>query len=76
MRIEVDEERNILLSDVFNGIGIKTDIGIFGICQSDGGIELTLDGKIVYVHYPYGRDMIFPPRNVDSTTQTEGSDDG
>jgi hypothetical protein len=48
MKLETDENGEIVLSDVFNGIGIKTDAGTFGIAQRDGGIEVMLSGKLVY----------------------------
>jgi len=38
----------VLLRDVFCGIGIETDQGCFGIAQRDGGIEVLLDGKLVW----------------------------
>ncbi len=47
MKIEV-EDGGIILSDVFSGIGIKTDAGMFGIAQRDGGIEVLRDGKLVW----------------------------
>ena len=40
--------RDVILTDVFNGVGIKTDQGLFGIAQRDGGIEVQLDGKHVW----------------------------
>lgn len=52
MRVEVNEDYEIIFSEVYNGIGIKTDAGTFGICQRDGGIEITKDGKLVYSKYP------------------------
>jgi len=42
------EDHDIILSDVFNGIGIETDQGRFGIAQRDMGIEVMLDGKLVW----------------------------
>jgi len=47
MKITV-EDGEIVLSDVFSGIGIRTDRGLFGIAQRDGGIEVMLDGKDVW----------------------------
>jgi len=48
MNLDVSESYGLVLSNVFNGIGIKTDQGIFGIAQRDGGIEVTLDGDLVF----------------------------
>ena len=48
MKIEISEDRELILSEVFNGIGIKTDQGRFGIAQRDGGIEIVKDGKLVW----------------------------
>ena len=36
------------LRDVYNGLSIQTDQGTFGIAQRDGGIEVLLDGKLVW----------------------------
>lgn len=38
----------VTLIDVFCGIGIETDQGRFGIAQRDDGIEVLLDGKLVW----------------------------
>lgn len=45
---QIDGEAVLVLSDVFSGIGIETDAGLFGIAQRDGGIEVLLNGKIVW----------------------------
>jgi hypothetical protein len=44
MRIQI-VDGEIVLSEVYNGIGIQTDMGLFGIAQRDGGIEVMLNGK-------------------------------
>ena len=49
MKLRVDEGGELVLSDVFNGIGIETDQGMFGIAQRDSGIEVMLDGKSVWL---------------------------
>lgn len=36
------------LQEVFNGIGMPTDQGYFGIAMRDDGIEVLLDGKLVW----------------------------
>ena len=43
MKIDVNENRSIELSEVNNSICIKTDAGKFCICQRDAGIEIKLD---------------------------------
>jgi hypothetical protein len=47
MQITV-KDNNIILSEVYNGIGIQTDQGLFGIAQRDGGIEVMLNGQLVW----------------------------
>lgn len=42
------DEGSPVLRDVYSGIGIETDLGEYGICQRDGGIEVWLDGDLVY----------------------------
>jgi len=55
MKIEVGPDQFIILSEVFSGVGIKTDMGTFGVCQRDGGIEVTRAGVVVFSLYPDGR---------------------
>ncbi len=43
MKIDTGEHGELILSEVYLGIGIKTDAGIFRICQRDGGLEMRLD---------------------------------
>jgi hypothetical protein len=47
MKIET-RDNEIILSEVYSGVGIQTDKGLFGIAQRDGGIEVMLDGEIVW----------------------------
>ena len=50
MKIEVNENGAIQLEEVFNGIVIKTVDGLeFHICQRDYGIEVTCNGKTMYL---------------------------
>lgn len=49
--VEGGEGSEITLSDVFSGIGIETDMGLFGIAQRDGGIEVMLNGKTVWTSH-------------------------
>jgi len=44
MKIDVNEKSELILSEVYTGVGIKTDAGVFAICQRDGGIEVRLGG--------------------------------
>ncbi len=45
MKIRVDEDRSILLTDVFLGVGFKTEDGEeFNICMRDGGYEFGYGG--------------------------------
>lgn len=37
-----------IFADVFCGIGIKTDQGLFGIAMRDDGIEIMLDGDPIF----------------------------
>jgi hypothetical protein len=40
--------RGVVCHEVFCGIGIETEQGQFGIAERDGGIEVLLNGKLVY----------------------------
>ncbi len=46
-----DGDPCIVLSGVYSGVGIETDMGLFGIAQRDGGIEVMLDGKSVWTSH-------------------------
>ncbi len=46
--IEPDVTAQVRLHDVFNGIGIPSERGHYSLCHRDGGVELYLDGKLVY----------------------------
>lgn len=48
VRIETGEGGGIVLSEVYVGIGIKTDKGEFGIAERDGGIEVYFGGQMVW----------------------------
>jgi len=39
------------LVGAYNGVGIQTDQGHFGIAQRDSGIEVLLDGKTVFASH-------------------------
>ena len=54
MKIEVDSSGEVTLSEVFNGVGMRTVEGVvYGICQRDSGLEITSpDGTLVGVKRP------------------------
>ncbi len=47
----IDNVMSAELEGVYNGIGIRTDQGYFGICQRDAGLEILLDGKLIFATY-------------------------
>ncbi len=45
MKLYVDEHRDIVLEEVYNGIGLKSNDGeTFGICMRDSGFEFNYGG--------------------------------
>lgn len=48
MEVKVDENGNIVLDKLYVGVLVTTEKGTFGIAQRDDGIEVTLEGKLVY----------------------------
>ena len=45
MKIEINEDREFILKDVYSGVGLETDSGeTFGICMRDGGFEFNYGG--------------------------------
>ena len=45
MRLQVDEDGQILLTEVYSGVGLKTSDGEFmGICMRDTGFEFNYNG--------------------------------
>lgn len=45
MKIEVDENNEILLTEVYTGVGLKTnDNEYLGICMRDTGFEFNYNG--------------------------------
>lgn len=45
MKIEVDENNEILLTEVYSGVGLKTnDNEYLGICMRDTGFEFNYNG--------------------------------
>jgi hypothetical protein len=61
VKIEADAD-GIVLSEVYSGVGIRTDMGHFGIAQRDDGIEVMLDGKTVWTSHelPGGSEQAVP----------------
>jgi hypothetical protein len=52
MKIEAGEHGELVLTEVYNGVGIRTQgAGDFGICERDGGIEVTRDGELIFCCY-------------------------
>jgi hypothetical protein len=46
MKISVDEDKSLLLEEVFSGVGLKTQDGEYmGICMRDSGFEFNYNGK-------------------------------
>lgn len=50
--IQYGEATTLVLSEVYEGVGIKTEMGTFGVCERDGGLEVTFNGKLVFAKYP------------------------
>lgn len=57
---DTDGEPAITLSEVYSGIGIRTDMGLFGIAERDGGIEVMLEGKTVWASHEIVKDPLSP----------------
>lgn len=77
MKIEVktgdDGGTEITLCEVYSGVGIQTDAGLFGIAQRDGGIEVMLNGKTVWAMGadPDGLPNTLPPPAMTEERATE-----
>jgi hypothetical protein len=66
MKLEVNlEEGGIILSEVYNGIGIRTEVGLFGVAERDGGIEIMLNGKFLFAHDINGSRLPEKPKGTD-----------
>ncbi len=50
MKIAI-EGSEVTLSEVYSGVSIQTDMGLFRIAQRDGGIEVMLNGKTVWASH-------------------------
>lgn len=52
MKIEVNADREVELSEVYNAVGVRTSgAGTFGVCERDGGIEIYREGVMVFACY-------------------------
>ena len=69
MQIDVGEKGVIELSEVYCGVVIRTDAGRFGVCQRDGGIEVTRHGEQVFSCYHLGS-----PTDGDEEEEDEDAD--
>ena len=63
MNIKVNENGHIELSEVYLPVCIRTEHGVYGVCQRDGGLEVVKDGEIVF--------STFPSKPLSSMTQCE-----
>lgn len=46
MKIEVNENREIILKEVYTGVGLESnDKEFFGICMRDSGFEFIYEGQ-------------------------------
>jgi len=69
MKIEVtvgdDGTPEVLLSEVYSGVGIMTGMGHFGIAQRDGGIEILHGDKTVWTSHELRRGDTLPSPSCD-----------
>lgn len=78
--IDVNAAHDVELTEIYNGVGIVTDLGRFGIAMRDGGIEVMLNGKLMWSSSDYEDEMVFSPGHEGSECQcvsnnNEGSTD-
>ena len=77
MKIELktgaDGASEITLSEVYSGVGIQTDAGLFGIAERDGGIEVMLNGKTVWALGADTEDLpvTLPPPAPEKMSETD-----
>jgi hypothetical protein len=57
LKLGADGTPEVYLSEVYSGVGIQTDAGLFGIAQRDGGIEVMLNGKTVWARGASSEDL-------------------
>lgn len=49
-----DGDTRVILSEVYSGVGVQTTMGLFAIAQRDDGIEVLLDGRMVWTSHEIG----------------------
>jgi hypothetical protein len=47
----IDGTPEVVLSEVYSGVGIGTAMGLFGVAERDGGIEVSFNGKTVWTSH-------------------------
>jgi hypothetical protein len=69
----IEPEGNVTMSEVYNGVRVKTEQGDFGVCERDGSIEVTrIDGPtqkgtLVYTSSIFAWKL--PPPNNDQAVE-------
>jgi len=46
--VAIETTQNVLLSRVYDVVGVETRQGTFGVCEREGGLEVTLRGQIIW----------------------------
>jgi hypothetical protein len=46
-----NNDSNVMLTNVFKGVDVRTDAGIFCVYQVEGGIEIFHKGELVFSFY-------------------------
>ncbi|MFA5409339.1 MAG: hypothetical protein WC343_11265 [Bacilli bacterium] len=71
MKIEANEKSEIILKEVFSGVGLETDSGdLFGICMRDSGFEFSYGG--FWYEAKDGKVSVFSKmNNQESNTKTK-----
>lgn len=49
--VEGGEGSDVVLSEVYSGVGISTPMGLFGVACRDDGIEVMFEGKTVWTSH-------------------------
>jgi hypothetical protein len=71
MKIEVDDDNEILLTEVYTGVGLKTDSGeILNICMRDSGYEFKYMGTWYEAKNGTVQKMDSGELNVDTNADT------
>ena len=48
MKIELDKNSEFEISELYCGVSIKTDDGVFHVCERDGGLEIRFNNGAWY----------------------------